>query len=106
MADAESPRGHPAIHGREAELGSVSDALRRLVALAVTSEVPAEILAEVASGLNALGDRLEEGLPAVPFPRFVGRDPALPADGREVESSMPFDVVVGRYNPLALPVRL
>ncbi len=74
--------------------------------LAVTTAVPAEVLAEVASDLNALADRLEGGLPSVPFPRFMGRDPAVPADGSEVESSMPFDVVVGRYNPLALPVRL
>ncbi len=106
MAGAKSSPSHPAISGREPELGSVSDALRRLVALAVTTEVPAHVLAEVASGLNALGDRLEEALPAVPFPRFVGRDPAVPADGEEIESSMPFDVVVGRYNPLAPPVRL
>ena len=69
---------HPGTAGRESELGSLSDALRRLVALAVTTTVPAEVVSEVASDLDALADRLEVGLPAVPFPRFVGRDPSKP----------------------------
>jgi acyl-coenzyme A thioesterase PaaI-like protein len=30
----------------------------------------------------------------------------VPADGSIIEAAMPFDVVVGRYNPLALPVKL
>jgi acyl-coenzyme A thioesterase PaaI-like protein len=106
MTDQTGPGRHPAIQGRESELGSVSEALRRLIELAVTTAVPAEVLGEVASDLNAVADRLEEGLPAAPFPRFVGREPAAPPDGGAVERAMPFDVVIGRYNPLALPVRL
>lgn len=106
MPEPRTPDRHPAIAGREQQLGSLSDALRRLVELAVTTTVPAAVLGEVASELNSLADRLEAGLPSVPFPRFVGRDPSVPANGRDVESAMPFDVVVGKYNPLALPVTL
>jgi acyl-coenzyme A thioesterase PaaI-like protein len=106
MSEPRSPRRHPAVEGREPELGAVSEALRRLIDLAVTTAVPASVLGGVASDLNALADRLEEGLPDVPFPRFVGREPAAPPDGRAVERAMPFDVVIGRFNPLALPVRL
>jgi acyl-coenzyme A thioesterase PaaI-like protein len=97
---------HPALKGREAELGSVSAAVRRLVQLAVTTTVSPEELGEVASDLAALADRLEAGLPDVPFPRFMGRDPSVPVDADDVERAMPFDPVVGRYNPLALPVTL
>jgi acyl-coenzyme A thioesterase PaaI-like protein len=106
MAESRAPDRHPAVTGREPELGSLSKGLRRLVQLAVTTTVPPEVLGEVASGLEALADRLEAGLPEVPFPRFMGRDPSVPADAKDVERAMPFDVVVGRYNPLALPVRL
>ena len=67
---------------------------------------PADVLGAVASDLEGFADRLEAGLPDVPFPRFMGRDPAARADAGDVEQAMPFDVVVGRYNPLALPVRL
>ncbi len=106
MAEPHPADAHPAVTGRESELGAVSDALRRLVALAVTTTVDPEALGKVAADLNAVADRLEAGLPAVPFPRFKPRDPSARADARDVESAMPFDVVVGRYNPLALPVRL
>jgi acyl-coenzyme A thioesterase PaaI-like protein len=72
----------------------------------VTTTVPAAVVGEVASDLQSLADRLEAGLPAVPFPRFIGRDPTVAAEGRQIEAAMPFDVVIGEFNPLALPVRL
>ncbi len=106
MSDLPTTGGHPGTAGREPELGSLSEALRRLVALAVTTTVPAAIVRDVASDLEELADRLEMGLPEEPFPRFVGRDPSGPVDARDVESAMPFDVVIGKFNPLALPVRI
>ena len=106
MAESPARNGHPAVTGREPELGSLSAALRRLVRLAVTTTVAPEVLREVSSDLEALADRLEAGLPDVPFPRFLGRDPSVAAGADDVQKAMPFDVVVGRYNPLALPVTL
>jgi hypothetical protein len=98
--------GHSGISGREHEMGALTEAVRRLIQLSVTSTVPAGELEDVAASLNALSDRLEVGLPAVSYPRFTGRDPSEPVDARKIETAMPFDVVVGRYNPIALPVKL
>jgi acyl-coenzyme A thioesterase PaaI-like protein len=98
--------GHPALTARMSALGDLSDVVRRLVALTVSSAASAEVLSEVTSELDLLADRLEADLPAVPFPRFMGSEPGMPLVGRDMESVMPFDPVVGRFNPLALPVRL
>lgn len=98
--------GHPALLRRESALGSLSDVVRRLIALTVSSAASAEVLLQVCSELDVLADRLEADLPSVPFPRFMGREPRMPLDGLDMESVMPFDPVVGRFNPLALPVRL
>jgi acyl-coenzyme A thioesterase PaaI-like protein len=98
--------GHPALSAREAALGSLVDVVRRLVALTVSSAASSEVLSEVSSELDVLADRLEAEMPAVPFPRFMGREARMPLNGRDMESVMPFDPVVGRFNPLALPVRL
>ena len=97
---------HPALADRATALADLSDAVRRLVALTVSSAAPAGVVAAVASDLDVLADRLQLDLPAVPFPRFLGREPKQPLDGVDMESAMPFDPVVGRFNPLALPVRL
>jgi acyl-coenzyme A thioesterase PaaI-like protein len=98
--------GHPALTTRESALGSLTDAVRRLIALTVSSAASADVLDEVASELDSLSDRLQADLPDTPFPRFMGREPRKLLDGGDIESAMPFDPVVGRFNPLALPVRL
>lgn len=97
---------HPGLAGRAAELQALAGSVRRLIALTVTNVLPPEELAKVTSDLDSLSDRLEIGLPDVPFPRFMGRDPSVPADSNLIEAAMPFDVVVGRYNPLAVPLKL
>jgi acyl-coenzyme A thioesterase PaaI-like protein len=106
MVDAPGPRLHPALDGREPQLESLAAEVRRLVALTVTTAAPPELLAEVTAELGLQAARLEAELPQESFPRFVGRDPRAPAEGPDIEKAMPFDVVVGRYNPLALPVKL
>jgi acyl-coenzyme A thioesterase PaaI-like protein len=108
LVEQSDPRdgGHPALAERASALADLSDAVRRLVALTVSSAAPADVVASVASELDVLADRLQVDLPAVPFPRFLGREPKQPLDGPDMESAMPFDPVVGRFNPLALPVRL
>lgn len=107
MGDQDQPQGlHSAVAGREREFGLLSAAVRRLIELSVTTTVAGEELASVAASIEELARRLAVGLPDVPFARFVPRDPKAPADSSVIEQAMPFDVVVGRYNPLALPIRL
>jgi acyl-CoA thioesterase FadM len=97
---------HPGLHGRQAEARDLAEVLRRLIRLSVSTAPPAQETAELTAQLAAVADRMESHVPDVPLPRFVApqddgrrRDPPLGA-------SMPFDLVVGAFNPLALPVRL
>jgi acyl-coenzyme A thioesterase PaaI-like protein len=97
---------HPGLHGRTAEARALADQLRRLIRLSVSTNPSAALTAELTAQLAAVGDALEAHRPEVPLPRFLG--PADEGDGAEVPlgGSMPFDLVVGPFNPLALPVRL
>lgn len=101
---------HPALIGREPEERALADIVRRLIELTVTNAAPPQVLREVVAQLEHSADQLTEHVPAVPFPRVL-----LSSDdsGAEVaighpalERSMPFDLVIGTCNPLALPVRL
>jgi Thioesterase superfamily len=97
---------HPGLRGRTAEARALADQLRRLVRLSVSTAPSAKETVELTAQLAAVADRLEAHLPEVPLPRFLG--PAEKGDAAEVPlgGSMPFDLVVGPYNPLALPVQL
>ena len=97
---------HPGIAGRADSMAALADAARRLIHLTVTTEVPDEVVGQIASDLEALSDRLETGIGANPYPRFVGNDTSMPHDGIGMGSAMPFDVVCGRYNPIAPPLTL
>jgi acyl-coenzyme A thioesterase PaaI-like protein len=99
---------HPALGGREAEARALADVLRKLIRLSVTTAPPAAETARLTAQLAALADELETHLPEVPLPRFVGpgRDGPPPDENRPLGGAMPFDVVVGPFNPLALPVML
>jgi acyl-coenzyme A thioesterase PaaI-like protein len=95
------PSTHPAIHGRERELRGLADALRRLVAIAVTNTAGPEETEAAARELHALADRLERFVPAVPPPRYAPEGtPEHPHDYFQ------YDCVLGLYNPLALPIEL
>jgi len=90
--------------GREELAGSV----RRLMAATVTSLAPPELLAEVAREAAALADRLDRFVPEVgpvPFARFADH-PVGPGDAGTLASAMPFDVVIGSCNPVALPIAI
>jgi acyl-coenzyme A thioesterase PaaI-like protein len=95
------PSTHPAIRGRERELRGLADALRRLVAIAVTNTAGPDETAAAARELNALADRLERFVPAVPPPRYAPEGtPDHPHDFFQ------YDAVLGLYNPLALPIEM
>jgi acyl-coenzyme A thioesterase PaaI-like protein len=95
------PSTHPAIRGRERELRALNDALRRLVAIAVTQTAPPAETASAARELEALADRLERFVPAVPPPRYAPEGIAV-----HPHDHFQYDVMLGLYNPLALPIQM
>ncbi len=97
---------HPGLRGREAEAQRLADVLRRLIRLSVSTAPPAADTARLAAQLAAVADELEAHAPASPIPRFMAPDPAGSPKEVPLGGAMPYDVVVGRFNPLALPVVL
>jgi acyl-coenzyme A thioesterase PaaI-like protein len=117
---------HPAIAGRERPMAELTDTVRRLIELVVTNTAPPHVLDGAVSQLQAAADVLAAHVPAHAVPRFIdpseGTGPdaipdAIPgADAASVPNSerarasmdeaMPYDPVVGRFNPVALPVVL
>lgn len=104
----ERPSSHPALRGRQQALGPLTDALRRLIELSVTTTAGPGELQQVTALLEGAAERLAAGVPEVPVPRFIPRGQQDPAaeDPRSLHDAMPFDLVVGAYNPLAPPVVL
>ena len=96
---------HPGLQGRAEEAEALADALRRLIRLAVSTAPPPRATAELTAQLAAVADQFEAHIPDVPLPRYAPSEEGPPG-GSFVGDSMPFDIVVGRFNPLALPVRL
>ena len=90
--------------GRE----ELADAVRRLMALTVTSTPPPEVLAEAARRADALADELEGHVhPAGPEPRErFAEDSVGPDEAHTLAAAMPFDVVIGSCNPVALPLTI
>ena len=90
--------------GREELAASV----RRLMAVTVTSMAPPELLADVARQAATLADELDRFVPEdgpVPFARF-SEHPVRPGDAHALAAAMPFDVVIGSCNPVALPIAI
>jgi hypothetical protein len=96
---------HPAIRGRQVEARAMADELRRLIRLSVSTAPSPEVTAELTAHLAAVADRLEAHVPEPAFPRFIAPN-ETPPEGVALGGSMPFDLIVGPFNPLALPVRL
>jgi acyl-coenzyme A thioesterase PaaI-like protein len=94
------PHLHPTVRGRERELAALTTAVRRLIALTVTTQAPPADTARVAAELDELADQLDAYVPAEPPYAYVTE--ASPDAGPD--DIGPFDVVHGEYNPLALPV--
>lgn len=97
---------HPGLRGREPEARQVADELRRLIRLSVSTAPPPDETARLAAQLRTLADELEEHLPDHPLPRFVQPDDDGPPRHVPLGGAMPYDVVVGPFNPIALPVEL
>ena len=94
---------HAAIAGRERELRSLADGVRRLNAAAVTNTADAEETARLAAAVHALAEVLESHVPDDVAPRYSSTPHA---DDLEPHDVFPYDVALGLYNPLALPVEV
>lgn len=116
-AAAHPPSAHPAIAGREGPLRELADAVRHLTELTVTNAADVGVLEEVTARLRQAAAVLGAHVPDEAHPRFVDPGTAgAPAAGagadtetagtRSMERSMPYDPVIGRFNPLALPVQV
>jgi hypothetical protein len=97
---------HPGLTGRESEALELAEQLRRLIRLSVTTTAPAGVTARLTAQLAAVGDELEANVPAVPVPRFLAPSPDDPPRDVPLGGAMPYDVIVGKFNPIALPVVL
>lgn len=101
--DRPAPATKPWSGGGREEL---ADAVRRLMALTITAAAPPEVLAEAARRAGRLADDLEPHVPALgvePVARFADRS-VPPSEARTLSEAMPFDVVIGSCNPVALPL--
>ena len=92
---------HPNIAGRERELRSLADAIRRLTASTVTFTASAADTQGFADELDGIAERLERYVPDEIPPRYAG-NPKHP----EPHDFFQYDVMLGLYNPLALPIRM
>jgi len=90
-------------------LASLADSVRRLIDLTVTNVAPPEVLDRVAADLDAAAGLLAGYRPSEPHPRFVVPDDvargSLDPD-HDMHAAMPYDPVIGHFNPLALPVSI
>jgi Thioesterase superfamily len=97
---------HPGLTGREPEALELAEQLRRLIRLSVTTTAPADVTARLTAQLAAVGDELEANVPEVPVPRFLPPGTDDPPRDVPLGGAMPYDVIVGKFNPIALPVVL
>jgi Thioesterase superfamily len=97
---------HPGLRDREPEARALADILRRLIRLSVSASPPAIATAALTARLVVLADELEAHLPADPLPRFIAPAEDGPPKDVPLGGAMPYDVVVGPFNPVALPVVL
>jgi acyl-CoA thioesterase FadM len=89
-------------------MAELADSVRRLIDLVVTNAAPPDVLDAVVAQVHGAAELLAAHVPEQPIPRFVD----VPADLRpesartSVDRAMPYDPVVGRFNPVALPVAI
>lgn len=94
---------HPAGSGgdapgaRQDRGAALADALRALIDAAVTTDAPAGDLQAATDAVRAATERLRAHVP--PEPRRH-----LRADAATMADAMPFDLVIGPRNPLAVPL--
>jgi hypothetical protein len=97
---------HPATDGRADELAGLARSVRRVIAATVLNRASSGELASCAEPLDAVAARLEAHVPDPP-PHITETGGSVGIlVGATMSERMPFDVVIGRYTPLALPVKI
>jgi acyl-coenzyme A thioesterase PaaI-like protein len=98
-----APNGteHPMLAGRGDSPAALADAVRRLIGLCTATTAPQEVTLAAARRIEAIADELARHVPD-PLPSSS----ALRPDGEaaDLAERLPFDVVIGRQNPLAPPL--
>jgi hypothetical protein len=92
-----------------AEREALADAVRRLMGVTVTSLASPELLTDATATLSSVADRLESHAPAkegVAADRYAVDRPSDNGEPLDMAGVMPFDVIIGRCNPVALPLTL
>jgi hypothetical protein len=95
------PSLHTNVKGRERELRSLADGVRRLVRFVTNHSASKHVTADAAREVHALADSLLDHLPDTPPSRYDFE--GMPS---ETHDFFPYDPVLGLYNPLALPVEM
>ncbi|MEO5876145.1 MAG: hotdog domain-containing protein [Streptosporangiaceae bacterium] len=95
---------HPALAGRVTGSAALADAVRRLIVLCTSTTASEATTLAAARDLAGIADVLEQHVPDPLLPKTVLSDPA--SDETDLAARMPFDVVIGRHNPLATPLEL
>jgi len=107
-ASGDGPVPIPARPSGGAERQALAEAVRRLMAATVTSVAPAELLTEATRDLSSVADRLERHTPewdGVVADRYADHD-VESGETFNMADVMPFDVVIGTCNPVALPLTI
>jgi acyl-coenzyme A thioesterase PaaI-like protein len=99
----EAPSAKPWSGGGREQL---ADAVRRLMSATVTTVASPELLDAAAHRIEELADGLERHVPEpgpVPTARFADRS-VRSEEVATLAAAMPFDMVIGTCNPVALPI--
>jgi len=97
------------VAGRAEELAALAASVRRLAALTVTTAADPDLLLSVGRDLDRAAASLEAAVPDKPIPRFGAPSPeqgVTDMAGLISPETMPFDMVMGLYNPIAPPVTI
>jgi acyl-coenzyme A thioesterase PaaI-like protein len=100
---ASIPTSKPWSGGGREELAA---AVRMLMVASVSAAAPPELLADAAKRVAALADELSRHVPASgPEPTARYADHSVPpSEADTLAAAMPFDMVIGSCNPVALPL--
>jgi acyl-coenzyme A thioesterase PaaI-like protein len=93
---------HPVLAGRGDSPAALADAVRRLIGLCTATMAPEEVTIAAARRVEAIADELARHVPD-PLPSSTVLHHAG-VDETDLGARMPFDVVVGKQNPLAPPL--
>ena len=95
---------HPSVVGRADEMTALADAVRRLIAATMLNRAPAADVERVARDVDEVARQLEQHVPDPPPPVTNMQGGGVVADDGSFADHMAFDFVVGRFNPMALPI--